>query len=80
MSKPSNVCIEFDDQIKSLDHLIRKFMRECKKEGVIKEHLSQYVYETRGQRQRRKKREGRSRHLRSQKRPEDPSRKRPKQY
>lgn len=62
MSGPTNVVIKIDEGTRSFEQLIRKFIRKCKEEGVIKEHLDQFVHETKGQKNRRKRREGRRRH------------------
>lgn len=62
MSRPTNVVVELDESVRSFEQLIRRFLRKCKDEGVIKEHLDQFQYETKGQKNRRKKREGRRRH------------------
>ena len=61
MTRPTNILVEFDDTVKSLNHLIKKFLRECKEEGIIREHMKQYVHETRGQKKRRLRREGKKR-------------------
>lgn len=65
MSRPTNVVVEADDSVRSFEQLIRKFMRKCKDEGIIKEHLDQFCHETKGQKNRRKRREGRKRHQRN---------------
>jgi ribosomal protein S21 len=61
MSGPTNVIVKIDENTRSFEQLIRKFIRKCKEEGVLKEHMDQFVYETKGQKNRRKKREGRRR-------------------
>lgn len=67
MTKPVNVQVDMDGSTRSVDQLIRKFIRKCKDEGVVQEHLEQFVYETKGQKKRRKLRESRRRHLKRQK-------------
>ena len=62
MAGPTNVIVELDESIRSFEKLIRKFMRKCKDEAIIKEHLDQFHHETKGQKQRRKRREGEKRH------------------
>lgn len=61
MSRPTNVVVELDESVRSFEQLIRRFLRKCKDEGIIKEHLEQFQYETKGQKDRRKRREGRRR-------------------
>lgn len=38
--------------------MIRRFLRKCKDEGILREHLEQFHHETKGQKERRKRREG----------------------
>ncbi len=68
MSRPTNVVVELDESVKSFEQLIKRFLRKCKDEGIIKEHLEQFQYETKGQKNRRKKREGRRRQQKSSQR------------
>lgn len=65
MSGPTNVVVKIDENTRSFEQLIRKFIRKCKEEGVLKEHMDQFVHETKGQKNRRKHREGRRRHEKS---------------
>ena len=61
MGKPVNVSAELDDKIRSVEHLIKVFIRKCKKEGIVKEYRDKLIYETKGQKKRRQKAEGKSR-------------------
>ena len=49
MGKPVNVSAELDDKIRSVEHLIKVFIRKCKKEGIVKEYRDKLIYETKGQ-------------------------------
>lgn len=62
MPRPTNAVVEIDESTRSFEQLIRKFMRKCKDEGIIKEYMEQFKYETKGQKNRSKKRQGRRRH------------------
>lgn len=64
VSRPVNVEVVADKSIRSTEQLIRRFLRKCKDEGIILEHLDQFDYETKGQKNRRKRREGKARHKR----------------
>lgn len=65
--RPSNVVVELDESVRTFEQLIRRFIRKCKDQGIIKEHLDQFQYETKGQKNRRKNKEGRRRHQKSDK-------------
>jgi ribosomal protein S21 len=67
MTHPTNVVVEFDESVRSFEQLIRRFMRKCKDEGILKEHLEQFRHETKGQKRRRKEREGKRRQQKKQK-------------
>lgn len=67
MPGPTNVVVEIDENTRSFEQLIRKFLRKCKDEGIIKEHLEQFKHETKSQKRRRKQREGRQRHKKNRK-------------
>jgi len=60
-NKPINVSVELDGKIRSSDHLIKVFVRKCKKEGIVKEYRDKLIFETKGQKKRRKKAEGEAR-------------------
>ena len=60
-NKPINVSVELDGKIKSVGQLIKVFIRKCKKEGIVKEYRDKLIYETKGQKKRRKKAEGEAR-------------------
>ena len=60
-NKPVNVSVELDGKIKSVGQLIKIFIRKCKKEGIVKEFRDKLIYETKGQKKRRKKAEGEAR-------------------
>ena len=59
--KPINVSVELDGKIKSVGQLIKVFIRKCKKEGIVREYRDKLIYETKGQKKRRKKAEGEAR-------------------
>lgn len=75
-NKPINVSAELDGKIKSTGQLIKVFIRKCKKEGIVKEFRDKLIYETKGQKKRRKKAEGKARAKRRGKQKEMPERKR----
>ncbi len=60
-NKPINVSAELGGKIKSVGQLIKVFIRKCKKEGIVKEYRDKLIYETKGQKKRRKKAEGKAR-------------------
>ena len=67
MGKPANVTVKLGGRIRSSEQLIRSFIRKCKKEKIVQEYRETQVYETKGQKKRRKKREGKARHDRAKK-------------
>ena len=78
VSRPVNVEVVADKSIRSTEQLIKRFLRKCKDEGILLEHLDQFDYETKGQKDRRKRREGKSRN-RSKNRPSKRSNQRPEE-
>jgi ribosomal protein S21 len=65
--RPVNVTVKLGGRIKTMDQLIRKFVRLCKEEGVLEEHKKKTSYHlTRSQKKRNKKTAGRRRWLRNQ--------------
>jgi len=70
-NKPINVSAELGGKIKSVEQLIKVFIRKCKKEGIVKEYRDKLIYETKGQKKRRKKAEGKAR-ARSRKKQKQP--------
>jgi ribosomal protein S21 len=60
-NKPINVSVELGGKIKSVDHLIKVFIKKCKKEGIVKEFRDKLICETKGQKKRRKKAAGEAR-------------------
>ena len=58
MSKPVNVSVKMGGKIRTVEQLIRRFMRVCKDERIIEEWKSKQVQETKGQKRRRKKAAG----------------------
>ena len=58
MSKPVNVSVKMGGKIRTVEQLIRRFMRVCKDERIIEEWKSKQVQETKGQKRRRKKATG----------------------
>jgi len=59
MSKrPVNVSVKMGGRIRTIDQLIRRFVRECKDERIIEEWKKKQIHETKGQKRRRKKSAG----------------------
>jgi ribosomal protein S21 len=75
-NKPINVSAEIDGKIKSVEQLIKVFIRKCKKEGIVKEYRDKLIYETKGQKKRRKKAEGKARAKTRKKQKQPPQSKR----
>ena len=67
MAKPANVSVEICPKIKSSGHLIKVFIRKCKKEKIVQEYREKLKHETKGQKRRRKKEEGKRRAKRNKK-------------
>ncbi len=67
MGKPANVSVELGPKIKSSGHLIKIFIRKCKKEKIVQEYREKLKHETKGQKRRRKKEEGKRRAKRNKK-------------
>ncbi len=61
MGKPVNVLAELDNKIRSMEHLIKVFIKKCKREGIVREYRDKLIHETKGQKKRRKKAEGEAR-------------------
>ena len=61
MSRPVNVSVELGGRIRHSEQLIRKFIRKCKDEGIVREYKKKLQFETKGQKKRRKKHEGKRR-------------------
>ena len=57
----TNVKVELGGKIKNSHQLIRAFIRKCKNEAIVQEYKQSLVFETKGQKRRRKKREGKKR-------------------
>ena len=55
MTKPVNVSVEFEGRIRSVDQLIQKFLRKCKREGFLRELKNKSRYESKSEKRRRKK-------------------------
>jgi len=55
LSKPVNVSVEMGGRIRSVDQLIRKFLRCCKEEGFLRDVRSKSRYESKSEKRRRKK-------------------------
>jgi ribosomal protein S21 len=64
LSKTVNIKVEIGGRIRTSDQLIKVFIRKCKKEKIVQEYRETLVFETKSQKKRRKKREGKSRHER----------------
>tara|TARA_Y100000593_G_C4280640_1_gene322581 strand:- start:176 stop:403 length:228 start_codon:yes stop_codon:yes gene_type:complete len=58
MSKPVNVSVKLGGKIRTVEQLIRKFTRACKDERIVEEWKQSQIYETKGQKRRRKKAAG----------------------
>jgi len=67
VGKPANVSVELGPKIKSSGHLIKIFIRKCKKEKIVQEYREKLKHETKGQKRRRKKEEGKRRAKRNKK-------------
>lgn len=61
MSRAVNVSVELGGRIRNSEQLIRKFIRKCKDEGIVREYKKKLQFETKGQKKRRKKAEGKRR-------------------
>ena len=61
MSRSVNVSVELGGRVRSSEQLIRKFIRKCKEEGIVREYKKSLQFETKGQKRRRKKHEGKRR-------------------
>jgi ribosomal protein S21 len=61
VSKVVNVSVELGGRVRTTEQLIRKFIRKCKEEGIVREYKKTLLHETKGQKRRRKKSEGRRR-------------------
>ena len=57
----ANVSVKLGGRIRNSDQLIRKFIRKCKEEGIVREYKKKLLHETKGQKKRRKKSEGKRR-------------------
>jgi len=55
LSKPVNVSVELGGRVKSVDQLIRKFLKRCKYEGFLRDVRSRSRYESKSEKRRRKK-------------------------
>ena len=56
--RPVNVSVKMGGRIRTIDQLIRRFVRECKDERIIEEWKKKQIHETKGQKRRRKKAAG----------------------
>ena len=54
----TNVKVELGGKIKNSYQLLRAFIRKCKNVGIVQEYKESLKFETKGQKRRRKKREG----------------------
>jgi len=62
--KPINVSVKMGGKIRTVEQLIRKFVRACKDERIIEEYKEKTSYHlTRSQKRRNKKAAGRKRTL-----------------
>ena len=66
MSKPVNVSVSLGGKIRTSEQLIRLFIRKCKKEKIVQEYRKSLVFETKGQKRRRKKAQGKARRKRAE--------------
>jgi ribosomal protein S21 len=58
MSRPVNVSVRMGGKIRTVEQLIRRFMKVCKDERIIEEWKSKQIHETKSQKRRRKKAAG----------------------
>ena len=66
VSKPVNVSVRLGGKIRTSEQLIRLFIRKCKRERIVQEYRESLVYETKGQKRRRKKAQGKARRKREE--------------
>ena len=59
MSKPTNVSVEIGGKIRSSEHLIKVFIKKCKKEKIVQEYREKLVFETKARKKDAKKRKAR---------------------
>ena len=66
VTKPANVSVRLGGKIRTSEQLIRLFIRKCKRERIVQEYRETLVFETKGQKRRRKKAQGRARRKREE--------------
>jgi ribosomal protein S21 len=66
LSKPTNVSVRLGGKIRTSEQLIRLFIRKCKRERIIQEYRETLVYETKGQKRRRKRAQSKARRKREE--------------
>ena len=65
--KPANITATLGGRVKTSEQLIRLFIRKCKKEKIVQEYKKKQYYESKGDKRRRKRAEGKARHKSQQK-------------
>ena len=66
MTKPANVSVRLGGKIRTSEQLIRLFIRKCKRERIVQEYRETLVFETKGQKRRRKRAQGKARRKREE--------------
>ena len=60
--RPVNVEVKLSRKIKGFDQMLRRFMKKCKEEGIVREVRDRSFFETKSQKRRRKKHASKMRH------------------
>tara|TARA_R100000808_G_scaffold25097_1_gene61920 strand:+ start:48078 stop:48308 length:231 start_codon:yes stop_codon:yes gene_type:complete len=63
---PVNVSVKLGGKIRTQEQLIRRFIKKCKEEGIVKEVTDRRFFIPKGERRRRKKHAGKRRYQREQ--------------
>ncbi len=65
--RPCNAEVRLGRKVRNFDQLLRRFMKKCKEEGIIREVKERSCYESKSQKRRRKKHAAKMRHKKKQK-------------
>ena len=63
---PINVSVKLGGKIRTTEQLIRKFLRKCKEEGIVKEVKDRSFFMPKGERRRKRSHAGKLRQQREQ--------------
>ena len=55
LTRPINVSVHMGGKIRTIDQLIRKFIKRCKEENIVKEVKDRLYYESKGAKRRKKR-------------------------